>query len=50
LARAQAGGPGGQLNLIEPKLARAVPATIHPSAILRGDPDQREAELVASLL
>jgi hypothetical protein len=50
LARAQAGGPGGQLNLIEPKLAQPSPATIHPSSILRGEPDQREAQFVASLV
>jgi hypothetical protein len=29
---------------IESDLAEAVTATIHPSAILRGEPDRREAE------
>jgi uracil-DNA glycosylase len=32
-------------TLIESDLAEAVTATIHPSAILRGEPEQREAEL-----
>jgi uracil-DNA glycosylase len=32
-------------KLIESELAEAVTATIHPSAILRGDPERREAEL-----
>ena len=34
-------------KLIESDLAEAVTATIHPSAILRGDPELREAELAA---
>ena len=34
-------------KLIESDLAPAVTATIHPSAILRGDPEQREAEFAA---
>jgi DNA polymerase len=34
-------------KLVESDLAEAVTATIHPSAILRGDPEQREAELAA---
>jgi len=34
-------------ELVESDLAEAVTATIHPSAILRGDPDQRERELAA---
>jgi DNA polymerase len=34
-------------ELVESDLAEAVTATIHPSAILRGDPDQRERELTA---
>jgi uracil-DNA glycosylase len=34
-------------ELVESDLADAVTATIHPSAILRGDPDQRERELAA---
>ena len=34
-------------KLIESDLARAVTATIHPSAILRGEPDRREAEFAA---
>ena len=34
-------------KLIESDLAAAVTATIHPSAILRGEPDRREAELAA---
>ena len=34
-------------KLIESDLAEAVTATIHPSAILRGEPDRREAELAA---
>ena len=34
-------------KLIESDLAGAVTATIHPSAILRGEPDRREAELAA---
>jgi uracil-DNA glycosylase len=34
-------------KLIESELAEAVTATIHPSAILRGDPERREAELDA---
>ena len=34
-------------KLIESDLAEAVTATIHPSAILRGDPDRREAEFAA---
>ena len=34
-------------KLIESDLAAAVTATIHPSAILRGDPEQREAEFAA---
>jgi uracil-DNA glycosylase family protein len=32
-------------TLVESDLAPAVTATIHPSAILRGEPQQREAEL-----
>jgi uracil-DNA glycosylase len=31
-------------TLIESPLAKAVTATVHPSSILRGDPEQREAE------
>ena len=31
-------------KLVESDLAEAVTATIHPSAVLRGDPDRREAE------
>jgi uracil-DNA glycosylase family protein len=34
-------------ELVESDLAEAVTATIHPSAILRGEPDQRERELAA---
>lgn len=34
-------------RLIESDLAGAVTATIHPSAILRGEPEQREAEFAA---
>jgi uracil-DNA glycosylase family protein len=34
-------------KLIESDLAQAVTATIHPSAILRGEPERREAELAA---
>jgi uracil-DNA glycosylase len=34
-------------KLIESELAEAVTATIHPSAILRGDPERRELELGA---
>jgi uracil-DNA glycosylase len=34
-------------ELVESNLADAVTATIHPSAILRGDPAQRERELAA---
>jgi DNA polymerase len=34
-------------KLIESDLAEAVTATIHPSTILRGEPDRREAELAA---
>jgi uracil-DNA glycosylase len=34
-------------KLVESDLAEAVTATIHPSAILRGDPERREAELAA---
>jgi uracil-DNA glycosylase len=34
-------------RLIESDLAEAVTATIHPSAILRGEPDRREAEFAA---
>jgi uracil-DNA glycosylase len=34
-------------KLIESELAEAVTATIHPSAILRGEPEQREVELAA---
>jgi uracil-DNA glycosylase family protein len=34
-------------ELVESDLAEAVTATIHPSAILRGDPEQRERELAA---
>jgi hypothetical protein len=32
---------------VESDLAEAVTATIHPSAILRGDPTLRERELAA---
>jgi uracil-DNA glycosylase family protein len=32
-------------KLVESDLAEAVTATIHPSAILRGEPEQRESEL-----
>jgi uracil-DNA glycosylase family protein len=34
-------------KVIESDLAQAVTATIHPSAILRGDPERREAEFAA---
>jgi DNA polymerase len=34
-------------ELVESDLAEAVTATIHPSAILRGEPEQREKELAA---
>jgi uracil-DNA glycosylase family protein len=34
-------------KLIESELAEAVTATIHPSAILRGEPERRDAELAA---
>jgi DNA polymerase len=34
-------------RLIESELADAVTATIHPSAILRGEPEQRETEFAA---
>jgi DNA polymerase len=34
-------------TLVESDLAQAVTATIHPSAILRGAPERREAELAA---
>jgi DNA polymerase len=34
-------------KLIESNLAEAVTATIHPSAILRGDPERRKVELAA---
>jgi uracil-DNA glycosylase family protein len=34
-------------KLVESDLAEAVTATIHPSAILRGDPERRQAELAA---
>jgi DNA polymerase len=34
-------------KLIESKLAEAVTATIHPSAVLRGDPERREVEFAA---
>jgi uracil-DNA glycosylase len=34
-------------RLVESELADAVTATIHPSAILRGEPDQREAQFAA---
>jgi uracil-DNA glycosylase family protein len=34
-------------KLVESDLAESVTATIHPSAILRGDPEQRETELAA---
>jgi uracil-DNA glycosylase len=34
-------------KVIESDLAEAVTATIHPSAILRGDPERREAEFAA---
>jgi uracil-DNA glycosylase family protein len=34
-------------ELIESELAEAVTATIHPSAILRGEPERREAEFAA---
>jgi uracil-DNA glycosylase len=34
-------------KLIESELAEAVTATIHPSAILRGDPERRETEFAA---
>lgn len=34
-------------KVIESDLAEAVTATIHPSAILRGEPERREAELAA---
>jgi DNA polymerase len=31
-------------KLVESNLAESVTATIHPSAILRGEPEQRDAE------
>jgi uracil-DNA glycosylase family protein len=34
-------------RLVESDLAEAVTATIHPSAILRGEPEQRESEFAA---
>jgi DNA polymerase len=34
-------------KLIESDLAEAVTATIHPSAVLRGEPERREAEFAA---
>jgi uracil-DNA glycosylase family protein len=34
-------------RLLESALAEAVTATVHPSSILRGDPELREAELAA---
>jgi DNA polymerase len=34
-------------KLVESDLAEAVTATVHPSAILRGEPDRREAEFAA---
>jgi uracil-DNA glycosylase len=34
-------------RLVESNLAEAVTATVHPSAILRGEPEQREQELAA---
>jgi uracil-DNA glycosylase len=34
-------------KLIDSELAEAVTATIHPSAILRGDPERRETEFAA---
>jgi DNA polymerase len=34
-------------KVIESELAESVTATIHPSAILRGEPDRREAEFAA---
>ena len=34
-------------KLIDSELAEAVTATIHPSAILRGEPERREAEFAA---
>ena len=34
-------------QLVESDLAPAVTATIHPSAILRGDPERRKEELAA---
>jgi DNA polymerase len=34
-------------QLVESDLAESVTATIHPSAILRGEPEQREAEFAA---
>jgi uracil-DNA glycosylase len=34
-------------KLLESNLAESVTATIHPSAILRGEPEQRESELAA---
>jgi uracil-DNA glycosylase family protein len=34
-------------SLVESDLAEAVTATIHPSAILRGEPEQRETEFAA---
>jgi uracil-DNA glycosylase len=34
-------------KLVDSDLAEAVTATIHPSAILRGEPERREAELAA---
>ena len=34
-------------RLVESDLAEAVTATIHPSAILRGEPEQRETEFAA---
>ena len=34
-------------ELLESDLAEAVPATVHPSSILRGEPDERDANLAA---
>ena len=34
-------------ELLESELAGAVTATVHPSSILRGEPDEREANFAA---
>jgi DNA polymerase len=34
-------------ELLESELAEAVTATVHPSSILRGEPEEREANFAA---